>query len=173
MIGHIATSGGNMAVNTGALIGVSVFYDEVLQVLFDLRWAVAFIAVLVLTDFWSGLTASVKLRGEDFRFSRALRRTTTKFLEYVCYIVFGLLLFKGCLEPFGIGSDIIGGAVGASVGFIAEFDSIYGHFCDLHGIKHRISVKNIFIAWLKQKNSDVGEAVEEALEESEKQDTTK
>lgn len=168
---QIATSGGSVAVTTGALISASIFYQETLQVLFDLRWAVAFIAILVLTDFWSGLTASVKLRGEDFRFSRALRRTTTKFLEYVCYIVFGVLLFKACLEPFGIGSDVVGGAVGASVGFIAEFDSIYGHFCDLHHIKRRISVKRIFVAWLKQENENVGTAVEQAIEESEKDET--
>lgn len=165
---NVTTSGGNMAVNTGAAVGVGVFYEEMLQVFFDLRWAVAFIGILVLTDFWSGLTASVRVRGEDFRFSRALRRTTTKFLEYVCYIVFGVLLVKACIEPFGIGSDLMGGAIGASVGFIAEFDSIYGHFCDLHGIKRRISLKRIFVAWLKQKNEGVGEAVEQALNESDK-----
>lgn len=164
----VSTSGGSIAVNAGGVVVAGALYAELIQVLYDLRWAVLFIMVLVFTDFWSGLTASVKVRKEDFRLSRALRRTVVKFLEYVNFIIFGLVLSKACLIPFGIGDNNTGGAIGACLAMLIEFDSIYGHICDLHGIKNRISVKRFFVAWLKRKNEDAGEALEEALEDNDK-----
>lgn len=162
---NVSTSGGSIAVNAGGVVVAGALYAELIQVLYDLRWAVLFIMVLVFTDFWSGLTASVKVRKEDFRLSRALRRTIVKFLEYINFIIFGLVLSKACLIPFGIGDNNTGGAIGACLAMLIEFDSIYGHICDLHGIKNRISVKRFFVAWLKRKNEDAGEALEEALED--------
>lgn len=162
---NVSTSGGSIAVNAGGVVVAGALYAELIQVLYDLRWAVLFIMVLVFTDFWSGLTASVRVRKEDFRLSRALRRTIVKFLEYINFIIFGLVLSKACLIPFGIGDNNTGGAIGACLAMLIEFDSIYGHICDLHGIKNRISVKRFFVAWLKRKNEDAGEALEEALED--------
>lgn len=165
MTNPISTSNANPLVTTsGAIIG-GTFYAELIQVLFDLRWLVLFIVVLVFTDFWSGLTASVKIKKQDFRLSRALRRTITKFLEYINFIIFGLLLAKAILEPFGIGTDITGGAIGASAALLIEFDSIYGHICDLHGIHNRFSFKRLFIAYIKKKDEDIGNAIEDTLNE--------
>ena len=154
--------------NAGGVVVAGALYAELIKVLYDLRWAVLFIMVLVFTDFWSGLTASVKVRKEDFRLSRALRRTVVKFLEYINFIIFGLVLSKACLIPFGIGDNNTGGAIGACLAMLIEFDSIYGHICDLHGIKNRLSLKRFFVAWLKRKNEDAGEALEEALEDKDK-----
>lgn len=159
----ISTSGGSAVVGIGGAGIATLFGAELIGVLFSLRWVILFIVALVITDFWSGLTASVKVRKEDFRLSRALRRTIVKFLEYINFIVFGLLLAKACLEPFGIGTDLTGGAIGAACALLIEFDSIYGHICDLHGISNRLSIKRIFVAWLKRKNEDLGEAVDEAI----------
>lgn len=161
----VSTSGGSAVVGIGGAGIATLFGTELISVLFSLRWVILFIVILVVTDFWSGLTASVKVRKEDFRLSRALRRTIVKFLEYINFIVFGLLLAKACLEPFGIGTDITGGAIGAACALLIEFDSIYGHICDLHGITNRISLKRIFVLWLKRKDEDLGEAVEDAVEE--------
>lgn len=163
----VSTSGGSAVVGIGGAGIATLFGTELISVLFSLRWVILFIVILVVTDFWSGLTASVKVRKEDFRLSRALRRTIVKFLEYINFIVFGLLLAKACLEPFGIGTDITGGAIGAACALLIEFDSIYGHICDLHGISNRISLKRIFVLWLKRKDEDLGEAVEDAVEEQE------
>ena len=165
MLQSLSTSQGNpLLITSGALLA-GTFYEELQQVLFDLRWLVAFIVILVFTDFWTGLTASVRVRKENFRISRALRRTITKFLEYINFIIFGLLLAKAILEPFGIGTDITGGAIGASAALLIEFDSIYGHICDIHCIKSRFSIKRMFVAYIKRKNEDVGEAVEEGMKE--------
>lgn len=159
----ISTSGGSAVVGIGGAGIATLFGTELISVLFSLRWVILFIVALVITDFWSGLTASVKVRKEDFRLSRALRRTIVKFLEYINFIVFGLLLAKACLEPFGIGTDLTGGAIGAACALLIEFDSIYGHICDLHGISNRISIKRVFVAWLKRKDEDLGSAVDEAI----------
>lgn len=165
MLQSISTSQGSPLLITSGAFLAGTFYEELQQVLFDLRWLVAFIVILVFTDFWTGLTASVKIKKQDFRLSRALRRTITKFLEYINFIIFGLLLAKAILEPFGIGTDITGGAIGASAALLIEFDSIYGHICDIHGIKSRFSLKRMFVAYIKRKNEDVGEAVEEGMKE--------
>ncbi len=164
----ISTSGGSAVVGIGGAGAATIFGAELIGVLFSLRWVILFIAALVITDFWSGLTASVKVRHEDFRLSRALRRTIVKFLEYINFIVFGLLLAKACLEPFGIGSDLTGGAIGAACALLIEFDSIYGHICSIHGIRKPFSPKRFFLAWLKTKDTDLGTAVEEAVEDQEK-----
>lgn len=163
MLSGSSTSGANIAVGTGSIVMVSTFYSELVQALFDLRWLVLFIVLLVFTDFWSGLCASVKVRGEDFRISRALRRTVAKFLEYVSYIVFGMVLSKAILMPFGIGNNTTGGALGGILALLIEADSIYGHICDLHGIKDRVSVKRMIVAYLKRKDADVGGAVEDGM----------
>lgn len=165
MLQSISTSQGSPLLITSGAFLAGTFYEELQQVLFDLRWLVAFIVILVFTDFWTGLTASVRVRKENFRISRALRRTIVKFLEYINFIIFGLLLSKAILEPFGIGTDVTGGAVGASAALLIEFDSIYGHICDIHGIKNRFSLKRMFVAYIKRKNEDVGEAVEEGMKE--------
>lgn len=167
----ISTSGGSAVVGIGGAGIATLFGVELIGVLYSLRWVVLFICVLVVTDFWSGLAAAVKVRHEEFRLSRALRRTIVKFLEYINFIVFGLLLAKACLEPFGFGTDLTGGAIGAACALLIEFDSIYGHICDLHGIPHRFSPKRFFISWLKTKDEDLGEAVEDAVSDGSKTET--
>lgn len=164
MVTSASSSGANLPVVFGSIVIGGTFYGEILQALFDLRWAVLFIIMLVITDFWSGLTASVKIKKENFRISRALRRTIAKFLEYISYIIFGLLLAKALLEPFGWATNTTGAAAGASIAFFIEIDSIYGHICDLHGIKHRFSIKRLFISYIKSKDKDLGDAIEKETE---------
>ena len=51
MTNPISTNNANPLVTTsGAIIG-GTFYTELIQVLFDLRWLVLFIVVLIFTDF--------------------------------------------------------------------------------------------------------------------------
>lgn len=158
-----SSAGGSLAPQTAGAVASVSLYPELQQVFYDIRWAVLFICVLIVTDFWSGLTASVRVRREDFRFSRALRRTLVKFSEYMCFIILGTLLAKAILEPAGVCSHVAGGALGAALALFCEADSIYGHVCDLHGIKGRFSLKRLFVCYIKRKDRDLGEAAEEAL----------
>lgn len=149
---------------TASITLASAFYSEVQETLFSLRWAILCILMLIVTDFWSGLAASVKIRGEDFRLSRALRRTIVKFCEYLCLIILGVVLGRSIMQPLGICEYQIGGAIGAALVLFIESDSIYGHLCDLYGIKGRFSIKRLIVAYLKQRNQHIGAAVEDVLE---------
>ena len=56
---------------------------EIQNTFYGLRWMVLFIIFMILADFYLGLTESVKVRKEHFRYSRAGRRTMCKFIEYM------------------------------------------------------------------------------------------
>ena len=72
-----------------AVIGGYTFLSEMKQVVFDLRWMFLFILILIAADFILGIIDSIIKRGEEFRFSRAGRRTMCKFIEYNSYLVLG------------------------------------------------------------------------------------
>ena len=61
--------------------GAYSFIGEIKGVVFELRWMLAFIVVMIVADFVLGIIDSVVKRGEDFRFSRAGRRTMCKFIQ--------------------------------------------------------------------------------------------
>lgn len=145
------------------MAGTAAFYAEVTTAVYELRWMMLAVVALVAVDFVSGLTASVRLRGEDFRFSRAGRRTFGKLLEYFGYLLVGVAVGKG-LEPLGLLGYVKVAALGLCFAVLFEVDSIAGHVCDLHGIKARFSIKRLFISLIKRKDKDLGEAVEDALE---------
>lgn len=169
MLHYLSTAGGSVGMQFVALYAVTTDpHNEYLEVLYNLRWPILVIFALILTDFWSGLAASVRIRHEDFRLSRALRRTLVKACEYVALIIFAAILTKGIFEPLFGTQPATGGAVGAAFALICEGDSILSHLCDLHGIKSRFSVKRFIVAYLKRKNQDAGEALEDAIDGDEK-----
>ena len=81
---------------TGKTIAVGGMAGEALTALYDLRWMIAFIFVLVVADFWFGVKASLANK-EKFRFSRAGRRTCNKFCDYIVYLIVGAVFGK--IEP--------------------------------------------------------------------------
>ena len=87
--------------------GAYSFVGEIRSVVFELRWMLAFIVVMIVADFVLGIIDSVVKRGEDFRFSRAGRRTMCKFIEYNSYLVVGFMLGIAILQPVGICSYTI------------------------------------------------------------------
>ena len=110
--------------------GAYSFIGEIKGVVFELRWMLAFIVVMIVADFVLGIIDSVVKRGEDFRFSRAGRRTVCKFIEYNSYLVVGFMLGISILQPIGICSYTISAMCGLGLAFIFEFDSIADHICD-------------------------------------------
>lgn len=148
-----------------AATGVATSADvraEILAVLFDLRWAVACIAVLVIADFWFGVTAALR-RGEHFRFSRAGRRTMDKLVSYICYLLIGAVVGLGILEPLSLATHTQAAAVCIGLAALFEIDSVSDHVCELHGIRKRFSLKRFIIYYLKKKSPDAGQALEETL----------
>lgn len=156
--GSITTSGTKAAV-------VTTMGGEALSALYDLRWMLVFIVVLILADFWFGISESLK-NNEQFRFSRAGRRTCNKAVDYITYLLVGALIGLAIFEPLGWADHVVTAAVGLGFGCVWEIDSIVGHVCGLHGIANRFSVKRFIISLVKKKNEDVGEALEEAMDGS-------
>lgn len=148
--------------SAGKAVTITAFSEEAVAVLYDLRWGLLLIVALITADFWFGIAASLR-RKEEFRFSRAGRRTCNKFTEYFTFLVVGALLGLAIFEPLGVAGHVATAGVCLGLGCLWEVDSIAGHVCELHGIQTRFSVKRFLIALLKKKAADVGEAVEEGL----------
>lgn len=145
-------------------MSVTAFYGEVTHAMYELRWMLLAVAALVAVDFITGLTASVRIKGEDFRFSRAGRRTFAKYIEYYGYLILGVVLGKSVMEPLGLCGYVTCSAVCTAFAALWEIDSILGHVCDLHGVRARFSVKRVIIFLIKSRDRRLGEAVEDVLD---------
>lgn len=152
-----------MTASAGRAVVVGTMGTEALTALYDLRWMLVLIVVLIVADFWFGVSESLH-KHEHFRFSRAGRRTCNKAVDYVTYLILGSVIGLAVFEPLGWATHTTTAAIGLGFGCVWEIDSIVGHVCELHGVKNRFSVKRLIIAIIKKKDADVGEAVEEALE---------
>lgn len=144
-------------------LSLMIFGGEAIGVLYDLRWMLVLIVVLVLSDFWFGVSDSLHKKME-FRFSRAGRRTCNKLVDYLTYLLVGALVGLGITEPLGWATHTTTAAIGLGFGCIWEIDSIMGHVCSLHDVKHPISVKRLIISIIKSRSEQIGEAVEEVIE---------
>ena len=148
-----------------AVVGAYSFVGEIKGVVFQLRWMLAFIVALIVADFVLGIIDSVVKRGEDFRFSRAGRRTMCKFIEYNSYLVLGFMLGLAILQPIGICTYTVSAMCGLGLAMVFEFDSIMEHICVIHGIKNRISIKRMLVGYIKKKYSTAGDIIEEVTKE--------
>lgn len=134
-----------------AVIGVYSFVGEIKHVIYDLRWMFVFIVILIFADFILGIIDSIVRRGEEFRFSRAGRRTMCKFIEYNAYLVLGFTFGVAVLQPAGICSYMISSIGGLCLAILFESDSIKDHICSIHGIENKFSIKKIMVNYLKKR----------------------
>ena len=111
--------------------GAYSFVGEIRSVVFELRWMLVFIVAMIIADFVLGIIDSVVKRGEDFRFSRAGRRTMCKFIEYNSYLVLGFGFGVAILQPVGICSYTTSSMCGLGIAIVFEFDSIMEHVCEI------------------------------------------
>lgn len=137
---------------------------EAMGVLYDLRWMLVLVVVLILADFWWGVSDSLHKR-QEFRFSRAGRRTCNKAVDYMTYLLVGSLLGLAVFEPLGWTTHTVTAAIGLGFGCLWEIDSIIGHVCSIHGVKFQFSVKRCIIALIRKKSKEVADVVETALGE--------
>lgn len=151
------------ALSGGKLLVISTMGNEALSALFDLRWMLVLVVILIVADFWFGLSESLQ-NNVDFRLSRAGRRTCNKAVDYITYLILGAVMGLAIFEPLGWATHTTTAAYGLGFGCLWEIDSIVGHVCALHGIRKRFSVKRFIISLLKKKSTDLGEAVEEAID---------
>lgn len=101
---------------------------------FTIWFVVAF--VLIIGDLRFGLMASKK-RGEKIRYSRAIRRTLNKMVDYICWVSIAFVLG----ETFG---TIFGVPLLASVIMLVvcgiELSSIIDNYFEYRGIEKKFNV---------------------------------
>lgn len=66
-----------------------------------LWWVLAAALVIIIVDLRFGVSAAKK-RGETVRFSRAIRRTINKIVDYTCWILLAGVIGHAFGEPFRI-----------------------------------------------------------------------
>lgn len=138
-------------------------FGECTQIIYDLRWMILLAIILILSDLWFGISAS-RVQGIVIRKSMAGRRTLNKLVDYICYILLGAVIGKAIGEPYGV--DPIGVSITTMIlCYCFEIDSIYGHICEIHGIKKRYSIWRILFKVLTLKFKDVGEAFKDMSEQ--------
>lgn len=144
---------------------------ECTQILYDLRWMILLAVILILSDLWFGISAS-RVHGIAIRKSRAGRRTLNKLVDYICYILLGAVLGKAIGEPYGMNPIVVSITV-MVICYCFEVDSIYGHICEIHGIKKRYSIWRILFKLLTLKFKEVGEAFKDMSEQKNQFKNTK
>ena len=136
---------------------------ECTQILYDLRWMILLAIILILSDLWFGISVS-RVHSIEIRKSRAGRRTLNKLVDYICYILLGAVLGKALGEPYGIDPIVVSITI-MVLCYCFEIDSIYGHICEIHGIKKRYSVWKILFKLITFKFKDLGEAFKDMAEQ--------
>lgn len=120
----------------------AVFLTELLEFLYPLRWVGILALIIILADLRFGTLAS-KQRGEVVRFSRAIRRTGNKIVDYICWLLlasaFGLVFG----EPFGFATlrEII-----LFVIFGAELQSCFTNYFAYRGLNIKVDIFKFFKA---------------------------
>ena len=158
--------------------------QELIAVVYDLRYMVFFSIALILADLWWGHSDTMKryheavdsgdkILMEKFKWkkSRAGRRTANKVVDYLTYLIVGALLGLAITEPMGWCDHIWTAAAGLGLGCTCELASIAGHVIYVKlGIE--VSIKDAwkfiwrFIAkFFKAKGNAIGEAVDEMCNE--------
>lgn len=146
-------------------------FGECTQIIYDLRWMILLAIILILSDLWFGISAS-RVQDIVIRKSRAGRRTLNKLVDYICYILLGAVLGKAIGEPYGMNPIVVSITV-MVICYCFEVDSIYGHICEIHGIKKRYSIWRILFKLLTLKFKDVGEAFKDMSEQKNQFKNTK
>ena len=133
---------------------------ETLQVIYDLRWMLTMIAMLLLTDLWFGI-ADARRKRTAIRFSKAGRRTCCKAVEYLLYLVTGAILGLAVFEPLQWASHTVTAAVALTLAAVWEIDSILSHIGALHGKPNM--TRRIITAVMRHCLPDVAQAVADEL----------
>ena len=147
----------------------ALFTTELYGVVFDLRWVLALLSILMVSDFWFGCRESL-MNNEKIRKSRCIRRTLNKFGDYFMYLIIGYVLGGAIFEPLHWCTPSAGAVGGLLVACIAETDSIFDHWLKLHGLT--FSWRSFLLSFVKFRFHELGTALEKATEKKKENDKT-
>lgn len=139
----------NYAATILSIVGVTLleFYEPLLP------WLL-FAFMLILSDLRFGILASKK-RGEEIRFSRMLRRTFNKAMDYVCWVTLAGLCSHSIGVVFGIPIVSMGLLL---IIYGIEISSCVNNYFVYKGIKKK------FNFWKLLNRPEVENAIEEDVE---------
>lgn len=157
---------------------------EALQAIQDLRWMIALCVLLIIADYRFGCAESKKRHKDaldagnhtlaklwEFRTSRAIRRTTNKFIDYMTLLLVFCIIGLAITEPYGWCDHIMCAGVAMIVACVCELCSVFGHFFYLRGIAlPRLTWGNVGLflgrviaGFARTKSPDLGEALDETI----------
>lgn len=140
-------------------------YAEMQDVVWDMRWLILLVVVLILADLRFGIKAA-KVEGNKIRRSRAIRRTLNKFADYICWLILAGFLGQAIGVPMGVDRLVVATVV-MLLACGSEIDSIVQNYCEARGLPV-FSLRRFCLKLVMKKSKDVGEALEETLKEEEK-----
>ena len=158
--------------------------EEIFFMLQEARFAFLIVMLLIIADFRFGRRESAyryeqAIKNKDsysenkyrWRTSRAIRRSLNKLLDYILIALLGLFLGQQFLVPFDI-ARIWGTYCAVALVCFCEIQSIISHFLYLHDAGVMPSqainlIKRFTIIFAKKKDKDMGEAIEETLNNKE------
>ena len=157
------TNARDMVHSSGNATFATVYSEQVIPFLFDAGWLLMLPLIMVLVDCWFGISES-KQRKEVIRFSGAGWKTLRKLLDYYTLLTLGFVV--GHIFPEYVGITVFE-ACFYSVLIPSFFDlcSIIGHILILRGIKIKPGrfLVNLFVGFVKTKNNDIGNVLEDGL----------
>lgn len=92
-----------------------------------------------------------------------------KFVDYLTLLLVGVVLGLSIFEPYDIATHVQTGALGVLIGAACDLCSIWGHICVVKEYKFSRQsffsfFKKFIIALAKKKSEDIGDALEESIE---------
>ncbi len=169
-------------------VGITLFGAPIIALMREEWYILLLVLLLVIGDFRLARRECAVRRGiadangeklkEKFRwrFSRAWRRTLNKYIDYLVLCTVGLSLGVAMLEPWGV-ARIWGTHAAGLVVAVIEGKSMLSHFLYLHarGVdadkaegKLLAFARAFAVFFVKKKDEDAGEALEEALNAAER-----
>lgn len=118
--------------------------------------------VMIIVDLRFGIEASRK-RGEVIRYSRAVRRTVNKFVDYICWISIAWALGGSFGHIFDV--PLLPAIVMMGV-CIIELSSIIDNYCESRGIKKKFNGWKFFTRIIK--HPEIEDCLEDKPEEEKK-----
>lgn len=165
-----------------AIVLIPTIGQEAIEAIYDLRWMLITILVLMVIDTCYAYAEHVKdehtgKKVTQWSSSGALRRFGGKMGTYLSFLIIGCLIGLAFTEPTGYCSHIVTSAYGASLAIVCEVLSVCGHYLHLRNIYVTLSptkvIRSAIIAYCKAKNPTIGETLEKELHITEQKDEEK
>lgn len=111
-------------------------FSFLMEFMEPLKWFFLLGLILVLADLRFGIEAA-RFRKEDVRFSRAIRRTVNKIVDYLCWIFLAGAIGKAFSVPFNIAMLP---AVVMFVVYGIEINSCFSNFFEARGKNVKVNI---------------------------------